>query len=166
MRIHIASDHAGYELKSAVSAHLREQGHTVIDHGAHSYDPDDDYPAFCLACGEAVVADAGSLGIVLGGSGNGEQIAANKVDGVRAALAWSIETARLARQHNNANVVALGGRMHDLGAGLAIIDAFLAEPFSCDERHVRRIAQLTDYENRVHDAPAPAADPTGAPTGA
>ena len=163
MRIHIASDHAGYEFKSAVSAHLREQGHTVIDHGAHSYDPDDDYPAFCLACGEAVVADAGSLGIVLGGSGNGEQIAANKV---RAALAWSIETARLARQHNNANVVALGGRMHDLGAGLAIIDAFLAEPFSGDERHVRRIAQLTDYESRVHDAPAPAADPTGAPTGA
>ena len=112
------------------------------------------------------MADAGSLGIVLGGSGNGEQIAANKVDGVRAALAWSIETARLARQHNNANVVALGGRMHDLGAGLAIIDAFLAEPFSGDERHVRRIAQLTDYESRVHDAPAPVTDPTGASTGA
>ena len=166
MRIHIASDHAGYELKSAVIEHLRNEGHTVVDHGAHSYDPDDDYPAFCLDCGEAVVADAGSLGIVLGGSGNGEQIAANKVDGVRAALAWSIETARLARQHNNANVVALGGRMHDLGAGLAIIDAFLAEPFSGDERHVRRIAQLTDYENRVHDAPAPVTDPTGASTGA
>ena len=167
MRIHIASDHAGYELKSAVSAHLREQGHTVIDHGAHSYDPDDDYPAFCLDCGEAVVADAGSVGIVLGGSGNGEQIAANKVDGVRAALAWSIETARLARQHNNANVVALGGRMHDLGAGLAIIDAFLAEPFSGDERHARRIAQLSDYESRAHDA-ASVADPSGVttPTGA
>lgn len=166
MRIHIASDHAGFELKSAVIEHLREQGHAVVDHGAHSYDPDDDYPAFCLACGEAVVADAGSLGIVLGGSGNGEQIAANKVDGVRAALAWSIETARLARQHNNANVVALGGRMHDLDAGMEIIDAFLAEPFSGDERHVRRIAQLADYENRVHDAAAPAADPTAAPTGA
>ena len=166
MRIHIASDHAGFELKSAVIEHLREQGHDVIDHGAHSYDPNDDYPAFCLACGEAVVADAGSLGIVLGGSGNGEQIAANKVDGVRAALAWSIETARLARQHNNANVVALGGRMHDLDAGMEIIDAFLAEPFSGDERHVRRIAQLADYENRVHDAAAPAADPTAAPTGA
>ena len=166
MRIHIASDHAGFELKSAVIEHLREKGHDVIDHGAHAYDPNDDYPAFCLACGEAVVADAGSLGIVLGGSGNGEQIAANKVDGVRAALAWSIETARLARQHNNANVVALGGRMHDLGAGLAIIDAFLAEPFSRDERHVRRIAQLADYESRVHDAAAPAADPAGAPTGA
>ena len=113
------------------------------------------------------MADAGSLGIVLGGSGNGEQIAANKVDGVRAALAWSIETARLARQHNNANVVALGGRMHDLGAGLAIIDAFLAEPFSGDERHARRIAQLSDYESRAHDA-ASVADPSGVitPTGA
>ena len=94
-------------------------------------------------------------------------IASDKVDGVRAALAWSIETARLARQHNNANVVALGGRMHDLGAGLAIIDAFLAEPFSGDERHVRRIAQLADYESRVHAAVS-AADPNGVttPTGA
>ena len=164
MRIHIASDHAGFDLKSAVIEHLREVGHDVIDHGAHSYDPDDDYPAYCLACGEAVVADAGSLGIVLGGSGNGEQIAANKVDGVRAALAWSIETAQLARQHNNANVVALGGRMHDLAAGLAIIDAFLAEPFSGDERHVRRIAQLADYEMRTHDGAAPAGGPSGAPT--
>ena len=157
MRIHIASDHAGFELKSAVIEHLRKEGYDVIDHGAHSYDPDDDYPAFCLACGEAVVADAGSLGIVLGGSGNGEQIAANKVDGVRAALAWSIETARLARQHNNANI-------HDLGAGLAIIDAFLCEPFSGDERDVRRIAQLTDYEMRIHDGIAPSGVPTGAPT--
>ena len=164
MRIHIASDHAGFEFKRAVSEHLREQGHSVVDHGAHSYDPDDDYPAFCLACGEAVVADAGSLGIVLGGSGNGEQIAANKVDGVRAALAWSVETARLARQHNNANVVALGGRMHDLGAGLAIIDAFLAEPFSGDERHVRRIAQLADYESRIHQDVAAAVDPSGVTT--
>ena len=164
MRIHIASDHAGFELKRAVSEHLREQGHSVVDHGAHSYNPDDDYPAFCLACGEAVVADAGSLGIVLGGSGNGEQIAANKVDGVRAALAWSVETARLARQHNNANVVALGGRMHDLGAGLAIIDAFLAEPFSGDERHVRRIAQLADYESRIHQDVAAAVDPSGVTT--
>ena len=164
MRIHIASDHAGFDLKSAVIEHLREVGHDVIDHGAHSYDPGDDYPAFCLACGEAVVADAGSLGIVLGGSGNGEQIAANKVDGVRAALAWSIETAQLARQHNNANVVALGGRMHDPAAGLAIIDAFLAEPFSGDERHVRRIAQLADYEMRTHDGAVPAGGPSGAPT--
>ena len=167
MRIHIASDHAGFELKSAVIEHLRKEGHTVVDHGAHSYDPVDDVAACWLVCGEAVVAVGGCLGFVLGGSGNGEQIAANKVDGVRAALAWSIETARLARQHNNANVVALGGRMHDLGAGLAIIDAFLAEPFSGDERHARRIAQLSDYESRAHDA-ASVADPSGVttPTGA
>ena len=141
MRIHIASDHAGYELKSAVSAHLREQGHTVIDHGAHSYDPDDDYPAFCLACGEAVVADAGSLGIVLGGSGNGEQIAANKVDGVRAALAWSIETARLARQHNNANVLCLGERVTGQGVALDIAELFLNTAFE-GGRHLRRINQI------------------------
>ncbi|MCR2051694.1 ribose-5-phosphate isomerase [Actinomyces bowdenii] len=162
MRIHIASDHAGFEFKAALSEHLTGRGHEVIDHGAFVYDPEDDYPAFCLDCGEAVVADGGSLGVVLGGSGNGEQIAANKVDGVRAALAWSVETAQLARQHNNANVVALGGRMHSLDHGLEIIDAFIAEPFSGDERHTRRIAQLADYELRAHDglgaAQAPAAD--------
>lgn len=152
MRIHIAADHAGFDLKAELTAHLTDAGHEVIDHGAHAYDPDDDYPAFCLACGEAVVADPGSLGIVLGGSGNGEQIAANKVDGVRAALAWNLETARLARLHNKANVVSLGGRMHTLDEGLAIIDAFLAEPFSGEERHARRIDQLADYEARAHGA--------------
>ncbi|AYD89486.1 ribose-5-phosphate isomerase [Actinomyces lilanjuaniae] len=166
MRIHIASDHAGFELKAAVRQHLTARGHEVVDHGAHTFDPDDDYPAFCLECGEAVVADEGSLGIVLGGSGNGEQIAANKVDGVRAALAWSLETARLARQHNNANVVALGGRMHSLDQGLGIIDAFIAEPFSGDERHARRISQLADYEVRVHGAAAtPGAGGAGASGG-
>ena len=108
MRIHIASDHAGYELKSAVSAHLREQGHTVIDHGAHSYDPDDDYPAFCLDCGEAVVADAGSLGIVLGGSGNGEQIAANKVPGVRAATGLDLLTVRGSVENYDAQILCMG----------------------------------------------------------
>ena len=146
MRIHIAADHAGYELKADIIQHLTDAGHEVIDHGALEYDPNDDYPAFCIACGQGVVADPGSLGIVLGGSGNGEQIAANKVDGVRAALAWNLDTARLARQHNNANVVSLGGRMHTREEGLAIIDAFLAEPFSEDARHERRIAQLSDFE--------------------
>ena len=145
MRIHIASDHAGFDLKSAVIEHLREEGHDVIDHGAHSYDPDDDYPAFCLACGEAVVADAGSLGIVLGGSGNGEQIAANKVDGVRAALAWSIETARLARQHNNANVVTLSGRFVDLESNERIVETFLTTQFA-GGRHERRVAKIMDIE--------------------
>ena len=94
------------------SAWLSEQGHEAVDHGPSEYDAEDDYPPFCLAAAEAVVADPGSLGIVIGGSGNGEQIAANKVDGVRAALAWSTETAELARLHNNANVVSIGARMH------------------------------------------------------
>ncbi|MGO1833454.1 Ribose 5-phosphate isomerase B / Galactose 6-phosphate isomerase [Actinomycetales bacterium JB111] len=148
MRVHIASDHAGFELKSVLSAHLAEAGHEVIDHGAEVYDADDDYPSFCIAAGEAVVADPGSLGVVIGGSGNGEQIAANKVDGVRAGLAWNIETAQLTRQHNDANVVGVGARMHSQEEALAIVDAFLAEPFSGGARHQRRIDQLADYEKQ------------------
>ena len=146
MRLHIASDHAGYELKTALVEHLTGAGHDVVDHGAFEYDPQDDYPAFCIDAAEAVVAEPGSLGIVIGGSGNGEQIAANKVNGVRAALAWSLETATLGRQHNNANVIAVGGRMHPIEDTIAFIDAFVAEPFSNDERHQRRIDQLADYE--------------------
>ncbi|UFU05300.1 ribose-5-phosphate isomerase [Ruania halotolerans] len=148
MRIHVAADHAGFELKAALIAHLRAGGHDVIDHGAPIYDALDDYPSFCIAAGEAVVAEAGSLGVVIGGSGNGEQIAANKVTGVRAALAWSVETARLGRQHNDANVVAVGARMHSTDEALAIVDAFLAEPFSQNERHQRRIDQMAAYETR------------------
>ncbi len=146
MRIHVASDHAGFELKAALVAHLQEAGHDVVDHGAHAYDALDDYPGFCFAAGEAVVADPGSLGVVIGGSGNGEQIAANKVTGVRAALAWNDETARLARQHNDANVVAVGARQHSLDEAITLVDTFLAEPFSHGERHQRRIDQLTAYE--------------------
>ncbi|GAB4084802.1 ribose-5-phosphate isomerase [Myceligenerans cantabricum] len=146
MHLHIAADHAGFELKSHLARHLTDAGHQVTDHGAHELDPLDDYPSFCLAAGEAVVAEPGSLGIVIGGSGNGEQIAANKVNGVRAALAWSVETATLGRQHNDANVVAVGGRMHTVDEATAIVDAFVAEPFSGDERHQRRIDQLAAYE--------------------
>ncbi|MBZ2196164.1 ribose-5-phosphate isomerase [Occultella gossypii] len=146
MRIHIAADHAGFELKSALIAHLAGAGHDVVDHGAEAYDALDDYPSFCFAAGEAVVAEPGTLGIVIGGSGNGEQIAANKVTGVRAALAWSTETAKLGRQHNDANVVAVGARQHSEAESIAIVEAFLAEPFSNDERHQRRIDQLAAYE--------------------
>ncbi|WP_127130623.1 ribose-5-phosphate isomerase [Georgenia sp. SYP-B2076] len=146
MRIHIAGDHAGFELKAALVGHLQAAGHDVVDHGALTYDAEDDYPSMCIAAGEATVADPGSLGIVLGGSGNGEQIAANKVVGVRAALAWNVETAKLGRAHNNANVVALGGRMHSLEEATTIVDAFLAEPFSGEARHQRRIDQLLEYE--------------------
>ena len=141
MRIHVAADHAGFDLKTAVTEHLTDLGHEVVDHGAHVYDPQDDYPAFCLEAAQAVVADPG-----IGGSGNGEQIAANKVLGVRAALAWSVQTARLAREHNDANVMGLGARMHPRAEALAIVDAFIAEPFSVDERHQRRIGQLTAYD--------------------
>lgn len=146
MRIHIAADHAGYELKSILVEHLRAGGHQLVDHGALAYDPLDDYPGMCIAAAEAVAADPGSLGIVLGGSGNGEQIAANKVRGVRAALAWNPTTAELARGHNDANVVALGARQHSVDDAIEIIEAFLAEPFSGDARHQRRIDQLAAYE--------------------
>jgi ribose 5-phosphate isomerase B len=152
MRIHIATDHAGLDLSHFLIRELTKQGHEVFDHGPTSYDPLDDYPSFCINAALAVVADqqAGvqALGIVLGGSGNGEQIAANKVKGVRAALVWSVETAKLARQHNNANVISIGQRMHDQGFCLQLVDTFLETSFSADERHVRRINQISNYENK------------------
>ena len=149
MRIHIGSDHAGLELKGALIEYLQTKGHIVTDHGPHQYDALDDYPDFCIPAAVATVADSDSLGIVLGGSGNGEQISANKVKGVRAALAWSIETATLAREHNNANVVGIGGRMHSIEECKAIIDAFIETPFTNEERHIRRINKITAYENKV-----------------
>ena len=147
MRIHVGTDHAGFEFKNALVEHLRSLGHDVVDHGSHDYDAEDDYPAFCIAAAEAVVAEPGSLGVVIGGSGNGEQIAANKVRGARAALAWSVETATLAREHNNANVIGVGARMHSQQEAFAIVEAFLATPYSNAERHNRRISQISTYEN-------------------
>ncbi len=153
MRVYLGGDHAGYELKQAIIDHLRETGHEPIDCGAFGYDAEDDYPAFCIAAAERTVADPGSLGIVLGGSGNGEQIAANKVPGARCALAWSVETAKLAREHNNAQLIGIGGRMHTEEEALAIVDAFLHAQWSQAPRHQRRIDILSDYE-RTHAAPA------------
>ena len=147
MKIHIGSDHAGLELKGALVEYLESKGHHVTDHGPFEFDAVDDYPDFCIPAAIATVADHGSLGIVLGGSGNGEQIAANKVKGVRAALAWSVETAQLAKEHNNANVVGIGGRMHSIDECKAIIDAFIETPFTNDERHIRRINKITKYED-------------------
>ena len=161
MRVHLGCDHAGYELKNLLAAHLRDSGHDVVDHGAHEYDAEDDYPEFCFDAAEGVVAEPGSLGIVLGGSGNGEQIAANLVDGVRAALGWSVETAVLARQHNDANVLGVGARMHSVDEATAIVDAFLAEPFSGEERHARRIAMLTRFAE-TGELPGPALPPADA----
>jgi len=146
MRVHLGTDHAGLDLKQHLLDHLREQGYEPVDHGAFVYDVLDDYPVFCLRAAEGVVADPGSLGVVIGGSGNGEQIAANKVKGVRAALVWSEQTAVLARQHNDANVMSVGGRMHSLEEMTRFVDVFLATAFTGEERHVRRIAMLSDYE--------------------
>jgi len=158
MRVYIGSDHAGFEFKKAIIAHLERTGYEPVDCGAYEYDADDDYPAFCIAAAARTVADPGSLGIVLGGSGNGEQIAANKVPGVRCALAWSTETAALAREHNNAQVIGIGGRMHTESEALAIIDTFLTTPWSGAPRHQRRIDILAEYE-RTHVAPpVPGAD--------
>jgi ribose 5-phosphate isomerase B len=150
MRIHIATDHAGLDLSHFLMSELSKAGHEVFDHGPQTYDPLDDYPSFCITAALAVRADeeAGvqALGIVLGGSGNGEQMAANKVHGIRAALVWNLDTAKLARQHNDANVVAVGARQHDQAEVLELINAFIAEPFSQDERHIRRIGKIASYE--------------------
>ena len=151
MKLHIATDHAGMELSQFLISELRNLGHEVIDHGPSDYDPLDDYPGFCIAAAKAVSDDwqnsEQSLGIVLGGSGNGEQMAANKVSGIRAALIWNEATAKLAREHNDANVCALGARQHSQEEVLELIKIFIAEPFSGDERHVRRIGKIAIYEN-------------------
>lgn len=150
MRVHLGSDHAGFELKQFLTERLVDAGHEIVDHGATAYDAQDDYPSFCLAAAAGVVADPGSLGVVIGGSGNGEQIAANKVRGIRAALAWSVETAELAREHNDANVVSVGARMHSPELAWEIVQTFLRTPFSKGERHQRRIDQLSAYESTGH----------------
>ena len=150
MRIHIATDHAGMELSAFLVRELSALGHQLVDHGPQQYDALDDYPGFCIAVAQAVVADQESgleaLGIVLGGSGNGEQMAANKVKGIRAALVWNESTAKLAREHNDANVIALGARQHSQGEVLDLVKLFVAEPFSEDERHVRRIGKISHFE--------------------
>ena len=167
MRIHIATDHAGLEFSQDLQQHLRDAGHEVFDHGPTQYDPLDDYPAFCIRAAQAVVRDQAAgietLGVVFGGSGNGEQIAANKVRGVRAALAWSIATAELAREHNDANVIAIGARQHTFDEAASFIDTFIATPFSGEERHARRIAQLAAYEEDGTLQPDPRAAAGGAP---
>jgi ribose 5-phosphate isomerase B len=150
MRVHIATDHAGMELSSHLIEALSARGYEMVNHGPAVYDAEDDYPAFSINAAAAVVSDQAAgvdaLGIVLGGSGNGEQIAANKVEGVRAALAWNLDTAKLAREHNDANVVAVGGRQHTVEEATELIEAFLAEPFSDAERHKRRIGKIATYE--------------------
>lgn len=157
MRVYLAADHAGFEAKNMVLEHLKNNGHEPIDCGAFEYDPADDYPAVCIEAATRTVNDPGSLGIVFGGSGNGEQMAANKVKGARCALAWNVDTARLAREHNNAMVMSIGARMHTEEEILQIIDAFLSQAWSDEERHQRRINILHEYEKTgiVPELPVP-----------
>ena len=146
MRVYLGSDHAGFVLKGHLIEWLKQAGHDPVDCGPPAEHDDDDYPPYVMAAADSVINDPGSLGIVIGGSGNGEQIAANKIPGIRAALAWTQETAQLARQHNDANVIAIGAREHTLDEATAFVEAFLATPFSGNPRHARRIGQLADYE--------------------
>ncbi len=155
MRVHLGADHAAFETKNHLAEALRSAGHEVVDHGPFEYDAEDDYPSFCLRAAEAVARDPGSFGVVLGGSGNGEQICANKVSGIRAALAWNSEVARLARQHNDANVVAIGARQHRAEEVVTFVNAFLDTPYSNDERHTRRIAMITRYAETGEWPPLP-----------
>ena len=143
-RIAIGADHAGYELKQHLITRLQGLGHDVLDLGTNSTDSVD-YPPYCAAVGRAVRDGAADLGIVLGGSGQGEQLAANKVHGVRAALCNDLYTARMARSHNNANVLSMGARVVGVGLAEEIVDLFLATPFE-GGRHTRRVEQLMEIE--------------------
>ena len=155
VRVYLGSDHAGFELKASLVGWLRDAGHEPVDCGPASYQPHDDYPVYVMRAARAVADDPGSLGIVIGGSGNGEQIAANKVPGIRAALAWTAETARLARQHNDANVLSLGARMYEIDEALEFARIFITTPFSQEARHVRRLAMIADFEKSGELPPLP-----------
>ncbi|SJN23968.1 Ribose 5-phosphate isomerase B / Galactose 6-phosphate isomerase [Microbacterium esteraromaticum] len=161
MRIHIATDHAGLDFSNRLQEHLRSAGHDVIDHGPIEYDALDDYPAFCIRAAQGVVADQATgveaLGVVFGGSGNGEQMAANKVEGIRAALVWNLSTAQLAREHNDANVISIGARQHTFEEVTSFIDAFIGTAFTGEERHVRRIGQIAAFEKDGSLLPDPRA---------
>jgi ribose 5-phosphate isomerase B len=155
VRVYLGSDHAGFEVKAAIVDWLRGAGHDPVDCGPHAYDAEDDYPVYVLRAAQHVAEEPGSLGIVLGGSGNGEQIAANKVPGIRAALAWTTETAGLARQHNDANVLSLGARMYSTDDALEFVKVFVETPFSAEPRHARRLAMVADFEKTGELPPAP-----------
>jgi ribose 5-phosphate isomerase B len=146
VRVHLGSDHAGLELKATLVDWLAANGYEPVDHGPVEYDGEDDYPPYVLAAASAVAGEPGAFGIVIGGSGNGEAIAANKVLDIRAAVVWTETTARLAREHNDANVISLGARQYDADEALSFVATFLRTPFSGEQRHLRRLGQLSAYE--------------------
>jgi len=156
VRVYLGSDHAGFELKSRIIAWLTEAGHEPVDCGPTAYHDDDDYPPYVMRAARGAVSDPGSLGIVIGGSGNGEQIASNKIPGVRAAVAWTNETAQLARAHNDANVLSLGARMYPIDDAVGFAKVFIETPFSGAARHARRLAEIADYEKSGELPPLPA----------
>ena len=155
MRVYLGSDHAGYELKTRLVEWLASAGHEPVDCGPSSYVADDDYPVYVMRAAQGVIGNPGSLGIVIGGSGNGEQIAANKVPGIRAALAWTTETAQLSRQHNDANVLSLGARMYPVADAVGFAKVFIETPFSGQARHARRLAEIADFEKSGALPPLP-----------
>mgnify|MGYP006134635433 FL=1 len=143
MKIHIATDHAGLDLKNIIRDYLISKGHEVTDHGAHEYDALDDYPDYIFPCAKAVASDLESRGIILGGSGQGEAMAANRVKGVRAAVFYNgpVEIVKLSREHNNANILSLGARFMTEDEIYGVIEMWLDEPFE-GGRHQRRIDKL------------------------
>jgi ribose 5-phosphate isomerase B len=155
VRVYLGSDHAGYELKARLVEWLASAGHEPVDCGPARLDDQDDYPPYVMRAASSAMTDPGSLGIVIGGSGNGEQIAANKIRGVRAALAWSEETARLARLHNDANVLSLGAREQPVEQAVSFARVFVGTAFSGAPRHARRLAMIADYEQTGELPPLP-----------
>lgn len=147
MTIYLATDHAGFDLKEKVKKFLENKGHDVKDFGARAFDAEDDYPDFILPAAQAVAKDKGSLGIIFGGSGQGEALAANKVPGARAALFYggNTEIVKLSRSHNNANILSLGARFVDFELAKKAIKLWLAEKFE-KGRHQRRINKISEFE--------------------
>jgi ribose 5-phosphate isomerase B len=145
MTIYFAADHAGFELKQALVTYVRDMlGHEVVDCGAHEFDPEDDYPAFMRAAAESVSKDPHARGILLGGSGQGEAIVANRTSGVRAVVFYggNTEILTLSREHNDANVLSLGARFMNIEEATEAVSVWLATPFSNEERHIRRITDI------------------------
>ena len=155
VRVYLGSDHAGFELKTCLVEWLTDAGHEPVDCGPHTYESDDDYPPYVMRAAHGVISDPGSLGIVIGGSGNGEQIASNKIPGIRAAVAWTDETAQLARLHNDANVLSLGARMYSTDEAVGFAKVFLSTAFSGAPRHARRLDEIADSEKTGEPPPRP-----------
>ncbi|TSC88706.1 MAG: ribose 5-phosphate isomerase [Microgenomates group bacterium Gr01-1014_5] len=146
MKVYIGADHGGYALKESLKEHLSEFGTQVEDLGAHSLEPEDDYPDFVIPVAQRVASEQDAFGIVIGRSGNGEAIAANKIKRVRAAICMNVEMAKKAREHNDANVLSLGADYISLDEAKEMVKVFLETDFSGEERHKRRLEKISRLE--------------------